>query len=651
LINFIEYQQMSSSTTTEAIIMTSPSSPSSNTTSSSTAPALTATTTITSPTPANTTARSLNQTFYTASDEDSAIMQQQQQQQQQQTNLQPTTSSTTHDEELLTSNNNTPISTPILMTPPQITSPENMGMTTPNSPIIQQQQQQLTQTPPPPSSSLLPPLPPSATSAATAINTSNNNNNNTPLIQHNHNSLDDFDEIHQIDCYELLEEVGRGAQGVVYKCRDVNTNEIYAIKELKGMAGKLTTFLTEISIMKKLNHPNLTKLFKVYDAPHMSSSMYFVMDYIEGGPVMKDSEVLSRTASPMSVDEAQTVFKQFIRGLNYLHHNGVIHRDIKPSNILRDRRTGIVKLSDFGVSSLTSESKAAKIIGEDDIVYVGTCGTPAFLSPEGLGAGHDHAYHGRPADVWAAGVTLFVFLYGVLPFSDPNGDLTETMNLIIEQDLKFPPKPSGIPKPVKDLLLKMLEKDPAKRATLSWVSSHPWVGVGNWKKEGNTIGGIDVEKPTAADTTSALSIPTMINRVRKTSSGMAKKVSAAAMSLGSMRKQSLGGASLASSNYSSMNNHNSSPKLGNKNINTSKRGPTAETVNQIGDRLSAGSGTSLNLPGGHGDLETKPLLAGENHLEGHKSSSTSPNGDGQQQADPLDQFIHYILENLCCLDR
>ena len=150
---------------------------------------------------------------------------------------------------------------------------------------------------------------------------------------------------------------------------------------------------------------------------------------------------------------------------------------------------------------------------------MGTCGTPAFMSPEGLGAGHDNVYHGRPADVWAAGATLFCLLYGQLPFYDKqNGALEETMRRIVEDPLKFPGggvSKQPVPQTVKDLLSKMLEKDPSKRAPLSVVTAHPWVDV-NWKNDVVD----DFVAPTSADVKESLTLPRIINRVRRSSSSL-----------------------------------------------------------------------------------------------------------------------------------
>jgi len=204
------------------------------------------------------------------------------------------------------------------------------------------------------------------------------------------------------------------------------------------------------------------------------------------------------------------VFQQLVRGLSYLHYMGVLHRDIKPSNVLGDREQGIVKVSDFGVSSFTKLQKSARILGEDDIICVGSCGTPAFLPPEASGAGFDFVYHGRPADVWSLGVTFYVLLCGSLPFRGV--DRASTAQIICKQKLKIP---AHVPQPAKDLLMRMLEKDPSKRATMVWVSNHPWIDVGNWKTE---LSEKDLQNPGKVSTQElalSLSLPQSIRKTIK----------------------------------------------------------------------------------------------------------------------------------------
>ena len=281
------------------------------------------------------------------------------------------------------------------------------------------------------------------------------------------------DDIESLDRFNRVLEIGRGAQGIVYKCTDSSTGQVFAVKELKKAGAKKISpdFAKEIRIMLHLDHPNLTKLYEVFEAAN-SDSLYLVMEFVDGAPIMDDKLLLLGQAHALPAERAQDIFQQLVSGLSYVHWRGVLHRDIKPSNVLVSNK-GVVKLCDFGVSSFTNKHKSAMVLGEDDIIYVGTCGTPAMLSPEALGGGHDSAFHGRPADVWAAGVTLYCMLYGRLPFTGANA--SDMITNIIEQALAFPHVQVG----AREVLAMMLCKEPCKRAMLPAVANHRWVNRGS----------------------------------------------------------------------------------------------------------------------------------------------------------------------------
>ena len=283
----------------------------------------------------------------------------------------------------------------------------------------------------------------------------------------------------QVNEYEVLQELGKGCQGKVYKARNQRTSEIFAIKEVRRREEGLSIEAkTEIAVMKKLNHPNVARFIAAYESPDFSKSLFLVLEFVDGGSLYSDEEVWEGNAVPLSSERAQDVSQQLVRGISYLHQMGVLHRDIKPSNILGHRERGTVKVSDFGVSSFMKRTKSSRLLGEDDIVYVGSCGTPAFWPPEASGAGYDTVYHARPAEVWALGITIYFLLVGSLPFRGV--DRLETARFICESPVIFPPK---FPIPAKDLITKMLEKDPTKRATLSVVAKHPWMQMDNVQDE------------------------------------------------------------------------------------------------------------------------------------------------------------------------
>jgi len=291
-----------------------------------------------------------------------------------------------------------------------------------------------------------------------------------------------------VNQYVLFDQIGVGAQGAVYKCLDLEKKKVYAIKALEAaslrkrrkVGSNINSLKNEIGIMKMLDHPNLVKLHEVIDDVE-NDRLYLVMDHIEGGGVMSDFDIMSgSSAQAIPEDKARKLFADFVRGIEYLHYHGVLHRDIKPSNLLIDNNTkdGIprLKVCDFGVSSLCKDDKSARVLGEDDLVYVGGFGTVAMMSPEALGNGPDNIYHGRPADVWASGVTLYCMLTGQLPWSNVGDAEALRVEISSGQVVTFPKQPK-LSKEVRKLIHRMLEADPAQRVTISLIKEDPWFSM------------------------------------------------------------------------------------------------------------------------------------------------------------------------------
>lgn len=194
-----------------------------------------------------------------------------------------------------------------------------------------------------------------------------------------------------------------------------------------------------------------------------------------------------------------------------MHHHHVVHRDIKPANLLLGS-DGKLRIADFGVSS--------EFHGADDIVLETTVGTPAFHAPEELSVGK---FHGKAADIWAMGVTLYFFVYGVLPFNDAN--IFALHKLIQHQELSFPEE-NSISTQLKDLLARMLCKDPSRRITTPEMKEHSWVTCdGTWpfeeKEDSCNVDRLDdvvVDEVSLYPVSSILSIPyfSSLTRLMKT---------------------------------------------------------------------------------------------------------------------------------------
>ncbi|KAH8090390.1 kinase-like domain-containing protein [Filobasidium floriforme] len=311
-----------------------------------------------------------------------------------------------------------------------------------------------------------------------------------------------------VNQYALGPLIGRGAYGNVEKGIDVGTGQEYAIKEfsksrlkrqqqlssasrirkpkfeedsanqgsddrgtskakgnVKGKGkGKdddedpLALIRREIAVMKKLDHPNLVLLYEAINV-NTSDSLYLVLEYVPGGTLM-DIKVGGKPSKSLDKEKARSYFRQLTLGLEYLHSAGVTHRDIKPDNVLLSADRTQVKLCDFGVSEMFTA-------GDDRMKKSG--GSPAFMSPEAaiLTQGDVHA---KPVDIWAMGVTLYCMLRGSLPFEADNPlDLFEAIK---EQEPHIPPEWDD---DVKDLVSRMLKKDPDERMVIEEMREHPWV--------------------------------------------------------------------------------------------------------------------------------------------------------------------------------
>lgn len=209
-------------------------------------------------------------------------------------------------------------------------------------------------------------------------------------------------------------------------------NPLYLIKE-------------EIAIMKKLNHTNLVSLIEVLDDPN-EDSLYMVLEMCKKGVVMKIG--MDERADPYDEESCRCWFRDLILGIEYLHAQGVVHRDIKPDNLLLTE-DDVLKIVDFGVSEMfekTSEMLTAK-----------SAGSPAFLPPELCVARHGDI-SGKAADIWSMGITLYCLRYGKIPFEQSG--VVQLYESIKNDQLDLSSEVDGN---FKDLMQRILEKDPSKR--------------------------------------------------------------------------------------------------------------------------------------------------------------------------------------------
>lgn len=202
----------------------------------------------------------------------------------------------------------------------------------------------------------------------------------------------------------------------------------------------------EIIIMKLLTHPNVLRLYDVWET---SKALYLVLEYVEGGELFD----LLVERGPLHEQEAVKYFRQIILGTAYCHALGICHRDLKPENLLLDASLN-VKLADFGMAALESNGKLLET----------SCGLPHYAAPEivsGL------KYHGAASDVWSCGVILFALLTGRLPFDDEN-----IRNLLLKVQAGSFEMPLELSPDAQDLIWRMLTVDPNDRISTSQVLSH-----------------------------------------------------------------------------------------------------------------------------------------------------------------------------------
>jgi eukaryotic-like serine/threonine-protein kinase len=248
--------------------------------------------------------------------------------------------------------------------------------------------------------------------------------------------------------YELLEEVGRGGQGVVFRARQKSLNRIVALKviSLGQWASKahLKRFRLEAEAAAKLEHPGIVPIHEVGER---DGSCYFSMKFVEGGQL---DEVARR--EPVPIRQAVELIAKVARTVHYAHEHGILHRDIKPGNILLDAK-GEPHLTDFGLARLVeSESSVTQTL---DVL-----GTPSYMAPE-QAVGNNVAVSSA-TDVYGLGAVLYQLLTGQPPFA--GGTTYETIKLLLDTEPRQPrvsnPK---IDRDLSTICLKCLEKDPKRR--------------------------------------------------------------------------------------------------------------------------------------------------------------------------------------------
>ncbi|XP_041430224.1 calcium/calmodulin-dependent protein kinase type II delta chain isoform X16 [Xenopus laevis] len=261
------------------------------------------------------------------------------------------------------------------------------------------------------------------------------------------------------DEYQLFEELGKGAFSVVRRCIKINIGQEYAAKIIntkKLSARDHQKLEREAKICRLLKHPNIVRL---HDSISEEGFHYLVFDLVTGGELFED--IVAREY--YSEADASHCIQQILEAVLHCHQMGVVHRDLKPENLLLASKLkgAAVKLADFGL--------AIEVQG-DQQAWFGFAGTPGYLSPEVLRKDP----YGKPVDMWACGVILYILLVGYPPFWDE--DQHRLYQQIKAGAYDFPsPEWDTVTPEAKDLINKMLTINPAKRINATEALRHPWI--------------------------------------------------------------------------------------------------------------------------------------------------------------------------------
>ncbi|XP_074104516.1 calcium/calmodulin-dependent protein kinase II isoform X8 [Cotesia typhae] len=261
------------------------------------------------------------------------------------------------------------------------------------------------------------------------------------------------------DNYDLKEELGKGAFSVVRRCVQKSTGLEFAAKVINTKKLSQRDFQKlerEARICRKLQHPNIVRLHESIQEEHCH---YLVFDLVTGGELFED--IVAREF--YSEADASHCIQQILESVHHCHHNGIVHRDLKPENLLLASKAkgAAVKLADFGL--------AIELQGEAQAWY-GFAGTPGYLSPEVL----KKEPYGKPVDIWACGVILYILLVGYPPFWDE--DQHRLYGQIKAGAYDYPsPEWDTVTPEARNLINQMLTVNPSRRITASDALRHPWI--------------------------------------------------------------------------------------------------------------------------------------------------------------------------------
>lgn len=261
------------------------------------------------------------------------------------------------------------------------------------------------------------------------------------------------------DLYDRKKLLGKGASGEVWLATNKATGKVYAMKKLDKMDPQnAQMFEQEVQILRRLNHPNIVQFVDCYES---LDDFIIVTQYLEGGEFFDSLQRMKH----YSEREAAKMAKRMIQALAYCHKASIVHRDLKPENYVFETTApdSEMKLIDFG---------CAKYV-EDDKIYRDMAGTPYYIAPEVL----DNNFNRngkvlKAADMWSCGVIIYIMVTGTPPFNGP--DDRSIMRAVSRGHYEWP-KNFRISDSLKDLVSKLLRKNPYERITALQSLEHPWI--------------------------------------------------------------------------------------------------------------------------------------------------------------------------------
>uniref|UniRef100_A0A0N5C6U2 non-specific serine/threonine protein kinase n=1 Tax=Strongyloides papillosus TaxID=174720 RepID=A0A0N5C6U2_STREA len=274
------------------------------------------------------------------------------------------------------------------------------------------------------------------------------------------------------DYYDVLEEIGNGAFGVVHRCVEKGTGNTFAAKFVNTISeNEKDTVRKEIHVMSELRHPSLINL---HDAFEDENQMAMIYEFMSGGELF---EKVADDKNRMTEDEARNYMKQICNALKHMHENNFVHLDLKPENIMfTTKKSSQLKLIDFGLTAKLDPKNPVKV----------TTGTAEFAAPE-IASGNPVGYF---TDMWSVGVLSYILLSGLSPFGGETDE--ETLKNVRNCDWNIDDSAfSGISDEAKDFIRRLLIAEPEKRMNIYEALDHPWFGT---REESDTGKEIPAEK-------------------------------------------------------------------------------------------------------------------------------------------------------------